>query len=220
VLRIITLFLGVIMTFTSPASCYGALIFDMGSTLVPSKKEFFLSTFPEYCGVEREVLSQYLTNEGRPLKRKLSYGTVTFELFWEHLSDHCDISIPASEAREQWISLYEQWFIRHKAFSRQRILRFCGDTKPPPLLCVLSNTSELVFEAAYRADLFEGFDDDLVIGSFQVHSCKPEDAIFNTLITRLASKGIAPSKCLFIDNKSENTATAALKGFNIHTFSQ
>ncbi len=126
----------------------------------------------------------------------------------------------AMEVADMYIEKYPEWkdnilyFMEHadrivvswpKVYERLHELKQAGYK-----IYLLSNYSSYFLRKHVCGLPFWGDLDGFVI-SYQIHSVKPGDEIYQTLIRNY---GLEPSKCIYFDDKQENVDGAARNGFN------
>ena len=197
---------------------YKAIIFDMGNVLVPSKKNHMHSHLSEYCGVKKDVISEYIDGPGRPLRKSLLRGDIDFKTFWEHFSRSCNIDVGDEEGERIFMQASLSWYSKQKSITDMYGVFFAKLNDAGIILGLMANTDRISFEAAKKSGVFEYFEDDLLLVSYQVRANKPEDKIYDVLKEKLSKRGILPNECLFVDDKFINIAAAKKKGFQVHEF--
>lgn len=136
-------------------------------------------------------------------------GQVTTEALLERILCHCRKGITRQDAIDAWNACLGD--IPHERLDMIRQLRQRGYRTH-----LLSNTNDLhwrhikekfLSEEGYTcADLF-----DQVILSHEAHLAKPDPAIFQYALRRIAGK---PEQCIFIDDAEANTVAAQAEGLN------
>ena len=211
-------FMCVAMTMSVFTYGYKAIIFDMGNVLVPSKKDHIHSHLSKCCGVDKGIISDFISGPGRPLRKSLLRGDIDFKTFWGHFSRSCNLDIDEKEGEKIFTQASLSWYSKQKGITEMYGALFAKLNDVGIVLGLMSNTDRISFESAKKSGIFEYFEDDLLLVSYQVNANKPEDKIYDLLSERLSKRGIEPGDCLFVDDKIINLNAAKNKGFQVYEF--
>jgi len=180
-----------------------AVIFDIGNVLVRWQPEQYYDTIiprPSrealFSTVDLHMMNEHI-DQGAPFRATV-YETAArhpefAELIQKWHDNWLDIAAPAIDGTARL----------HDA------LRTKGITT-----AILSNIGQATFDlAASRYPVLARFDYTFLSGPMGI--TKPDPAIFHAVETRI---GVEPEALLFIDDRPENVAAAAARGWQVHLF--
>ncbi len=178
------------------------LIFDIGGVLIGFNQD----------AVIKDMAMDPSSEEAQAFKR---------DFFGDELWTEFDLeNYSAMEVADMYIRKYPQWesqiryFMEHadrivipwpQVYERMHQLKKAGYK-----LYVLSNYSSYFLRKHVCGASFWGDLDGFVI-SYQIHSLKPQDEIYQTLIRNY---GLDPQSCVYFDDKQENVDAAIRNGFH------
>ncbi len=183
-----------------------AIVFDIGSVLV----SFNYSDFLVHLGYSKEIRKELdIIQDGCPFWLQLDRGLKTED---EGVKDYVNM-IPTYKKEGEYAFLHMAYYMEEI----KETTSFLREAKEKGYkLYYLSNFSynnwEIIF---HRFPFFRLFDGGLV--SCHVHQVKPEAEIYQTLLQKYR---LCPEETLFIDDRENNTATAAALGIQTITFNK
>lgn len=203
------MFMFLFFTYAIGDAVIEAIVFDIGSVLVPPKKSFLIPRLSKAYGLsEQEFIRR--RNERKEL---LSRGTIGFENFWKPIS-----TIPPYEAKKYWKDLYAEWLEKNKEVLEEHQNFLASLVDRGIRLGILSNTISPNFETVEESGLLSLFTPSLILVSYHIHACKPEKQVYDILKQRLSAFDIDPKNCLLVDNRQANIVAARRYGFQTFQF--
>jgi putative hydrolase of the HAD superfamily len=182
---------------------------DYGGVLTNPIAETFLR-FEAATGISAAqiggAMARVLERDGRHPMAELETGRITEQRFLDLLADGMGIGGAAAPA---WLAegFGRTWFagrVGNEAFvAYLRTLRARG------LRLALLTNNVREWEPLWRATVPADELFDVVVNSAHEGTRKPEPAIYERLLERL---GVAPERCLFVDDLEENCAAARRLG--------
>ncbi|MBM4286254.1 MAG: HAD family phosphatase [Deltaproteobacteria bacterium] len=180
-----------------------ALAFDLGNVLIRVDHLRFCRRLGALAGLAPEMVYTEIFVAGR--EPDYDAGRLSTGEFHYWLVQRFGVALPFSLFREWWVDLFDPMEGMEDLLARLRG-RF-------PLY-LISNTNALHFTDIYRRfPLLRHF--RRFILSYQVGSRKPEPAIYQALIRET---GVAPERCLFIDDRADFVAAAQEHGLTAWQF--
>ncbi len=177
------------------------IIFDFGDIFINLEKEKSIEAFKKLGlnGPNDELIAQ------NDLFEKGEITEIQFlETFKKYISN-----VSLEDIRVAWNSIIGDFPLYRLEFLQMLSQRY--------RLFLLTNTDEIhisKFEhkvgISFYTDFYNCF--EKVFYSYEMHKRKPDPAIFNTIINKF---DLSPKRTLFVDDKKENTDTAASLGFYI-----
>ncbi|MBC7525690.1 MAG: HAD family phosphatase [Flavobacterium sp.] len=177
------------------------IIFDFGDIFINLEKEASLEAFIKLGlnGPNDELIAQ------NDLFEK---GKITELEFLETFQKYIP-KVSFEEIRVAWNSIIGEFPLYRLEFLQMLSQRY--------RLFLLTNTDEIhisKFEhkvgISFYTDFYNCF--EKVFYSYEMHLRKPDPAIFNTIINKY---DLSPKRTLFVDDKKENTDTAASLGLHV-----
>ncbi len=180
-----------------------AVIFDIGNVLTGWQPEVF---YDRVIGQER---------------RRALFGEVDLH----HMNDLIDQGAMFRETIYGWAELYPEWrpeirmwYDRWIELASPRIegsiaLLRALRAKGVPVFALTNFGQHSYAEAVPKMDFLREFDREYVSGRMGV--IKPDPRIYEMVE---ADCGIAPDRLIFADDRSENIAAAAVRGWKVHHF--
>jgi HAD superfamily hydrolase (TIGR01509 family) len=174
-----------------------ALAFDLGNVLVTADHFRFCRPFAALAGLTPEGV--YTAVFGSDLEPGFDTGRLSSEEFHRRLLDRFRLALPYPQFCDLWNDIFSPL-----EDMEQTVARLAA--RYP--LYLLSNTNPLHFRyIKERYPLLRHF--RRFILSYEVGSRKPEAGIFQALIREV---GLAPSHCLFVDDKLSFVEAARTHG--------
>lgn len=204
-----------------------AIIFDVGGVLVPLEKGFFLELAHRFDVNDKKKKEEFVLFIDK-LKPKLRRGEISFSELLEEIKEGFEKppffelkgEIKDGESlRRVWKDLFGKKIDKFAKLIKEYRMGVLKKLKDKSVvLGLLSNIDECRFSVAKEKGLFNGFEEGLLVTSFEVGSCKPEREIYKEMKKRLLRKRISPEQCLFVDDKIPNLESAKKMKFNVFEF--
>lgn len=188
------------------ADSYAGVIFDYGGVLVTHQTDADQTRLAEIAGLPQELFTELYWSD------RLDYdkGVISAREYWHSIGDRAGTSLSEQSVEQliefdavswmQFDSVMWDW-IDELRKSRKRV-------------AMLSNMPRELGEALKsRTERLNSF--DFVTLSYEVHSVKPEPAIYEHCLEGL---GLEAKQTLFLDDKMPNIQGAELLGMNAVQF--
>jgi 2-haloacid dehalogenase len=180
-----------------------AVIFDIGNVLTRWQPEAF---YDRVIGEQRRrALFAAVDLDG--MNQKVDAGALFRETIYEEADRHPDWAVEIRWWYDRWIELASPRI--EGSIALLRALR----AKGVPVFSLTNFGSYSYEEARHKLDFLSEFDREYVSGRMGV--IKPDPQIYAMVE---ADCGIAPDRLLFADDKAENVAAAARRGWRTHQF--
>ncbi|MFI4910816.1 MAG: HAD family hydrolase [Sedimentisphaeraceae bacterium JB056] len=189
---------------TSNASCLmpdgcsvKTIIFDWGGVLIDPPAANIIN----YCSRVTGISGEDFMNAYRQIEFDFYRGTISEPQLWQHICSVNGIDTPAeclNEGRSKWLMAFDTAYK-----PRPEMFKIIADLKNNGYKIGLLSNAELPVLTYFEEEIYEDFD-------FSVFSCieqmaKPDAEIYHLA----AEKAQMPAeKCLFVDDKEENTNAA------------
>lgn len=178
------------------------LVFDMGHVFVDFEWEQVCAGFCKRAGVSSEEFSSALGYLGTLGYEK---GNLSSREFLSELNTRLSSDISDSEFADLWTHTFRE---------NADMIRLLQHLQGKIPLYLLSNTNDVHFRFVEdRFNVSRHFDE--LILSYEVGSTKPEERIYHEVLRR---SGLAPSRCLFIDDLQPNIDAASSLGMRAIQF--
>ena len=177
---------------------FDSVIFDFGGVLVEHQTEADHRRMAELAGIPSARFSELYWKHRAEYDR----GTVTAADYWSHLAEagaHLDDGMI-----ERLIQIDAQSWMRFDEPMWNWIARLRSEDKR---VAMLSNMPLDLGKALQKTTRLEAFDH--VTLSYELHSCKPEPAIYQHCLKGLGS---SPEGTIFFDDRMENIEGAGVLG--------
>lgn len=180
-----------------------AVIFDIGNVLIEWHPERYFDSVMTLANRQRMFASVDLHAMNDRIDRGGSFRTIITET----ARANPDFSAEIMHWHDNWLSLASPEISTTVALSRA--LRRAGITT-----CILSNIGRETYDmAAARYPFLAEFDRHYLSGHMGV--IKPEAEIYRSVE---ADIGLPPDRLLFTDDRADNIAAAAARGWQTHLF--
>ena len=180
-----------------------AIIFDLGKVLIPFDFMRGYRGLEGYCPHATPEIRRRIAATG--LVEPFEKGFIEPRDFVAQLTDALDLRIAYDEFCRIWNCIFTGQLIPDRVLeslaSRYRLL-------------LLSNTNHLHFEMIREKYKLIRYFDDLIL-SYEVHSMKPEPAIYQAAIER---SGCRPEECFYTDDIGGFVEAAKREGIDAVQF--
>ena len=180
-----------------------AIIFDLGKVLVSFDFKIGYRALEAVCPYVAEEVRARIKQTG--LVEPFERGLIDPREFVDKLSAALDLRAQYGDFCQIWGSIFDRQLIADQVLeslaARYRLL-------------LLSNTNALHWEMIREKYPMVGYFHDCIL-SFEVHSMKPEAAIFRAAVARA---GCQPEECFFTDDIAVNVEGARREGLDAVQF--
>ncbi|MBV9508164.1 MAG: HAD family phosphatase [Acidobacteriia bacterium] len=180
-----------------------AILFDLGKVLVPFDFKIGYRALAGSCGHSVEEVRRLIAETG--LVHPFEKGLLEPGDFVRRLCSALGSTMAYDDFCRAWSSIFYGQLIED---------RVLASLKERYRLLLLSNTNVLHFEMIRENYPLIKYFDDLVL-SYEVHSMKPEPAIFHAAIERA---GCRAEECFFTDDIALNVEGARREGIDAVQF--
>ncbi|MHB1354836.1 MAG: HAD family hydrolase [Anaerolineae bacterium] len=182
-----------------------AFIFDCGGVVLRARENNVYQQWEERFGYTVGQLSERLWTSDA--YRRAEIGQLTEDAFWEEIACALPLTYP-----EQIIELRQDlWGVFEL---NEKVLAWVDRLRSSYRVVILSNATEVLddilrdkFQIANRFDM--------IFNSARLGMAKPDPAIYYEVLSRL---GITAGEAVFIDDRAENIASAAMVGLHVLWF--
>ena len=189
---------------------YKAIVFDIGNVLIDIDYEVMIAAFNKIA--RGDFHQQVSYSHQRPIFDQWERGEVSAAEFRDSLRPLLLEGVTDAQIDQAWNSV----LVAYPPERFHRLERLAQHYN----LYVLSNINEIHLAAIdthirkhfVQPDMRSFFDEAFY--SHEIGMRKPEARIYQEVIART---GLLPDELIFIDDKQENTAAAALQGWQVHT---
>ena len=183
-----------------PAESYDGFIFDYGGVLVQHQSESDHARMAALAGISADTFSELYWSD----RHDYDKGILTGAEYWQHLATRAGaLFTPA--VIEQLTEIDSVTWMKFDTVMWDWIEELRSEKKR---VAILSNMPRDLGETIKtRTDKFDRFDQ--VTLSYEVHSVKPEPAIYEHCLEGIET---APEKTLFLDDRIANVQGAELLG--------
>lgn len=178
------------------------LVFDMGHVFIDFEWDLVCEGFRQRAAVSGEQFAQVLKHLG-----SLGYerGLIRTPQFLASMNELLSTDITEAEFTQLWNATFRENDEMSRLFASLR--------KTHPLY-LLSNTNDNHYEFLQSTFNVARHFDELIL-SYEVGSTKPDARIYQEVVNR---SGLAPSRCLFVDDLEANVEAAAALGMQTIQF--
>jgi len=186
----------------SDTNAISLLVFDMGHVFIDFEWDIVCEGFRQRAAVSEQQFAQVLKHLG-----SLGYerGLIRTPQFLASMNELLSTDITQAEFTKLWNATFRENDEMSRLFTSLR--------KTHPLY-LLSNTNDNHYEFLQSTFNVARHFDELIL-SYEVGSTKPERAIYQEVVNR---SGLAPSRCLFVDDLEANVEAAAALGMQTIQF--
>jgi HAD superfamily hydrolase (TIGR01509 family) len=178
-------------------------IFDLGGVYFTDGAKRFANHIVTTFSVPEERVRHVLSG---PLGSDYRCGRLTVAEFWRHALDEWELALDWRELNLAWVREYVRIDGTAEIIKR---LRSAGH----PVYFLSDNVQERVTFLEEKYHFSSEFDGGVF--SHQVGTRKPDPEIYRAA---LAAAGVAPSYCVYVDDKPELLAPAASLGLSVIHF--
>ncbi len=182
------------------------LIFDLGKVIVDYDFRIASSRLAEHAGCRPEEIEEFLLSTD--LFKQLDVGAATEQDVFHFISEEYGVNDTSLDIADFWCTIFtgEIPGIRDLLTSlNQRYSLAC-----------LSNTNQTHYEYINQHySILDFFPADRRFLSYEMQLAKPDPEIYTQTLHHIAQK---PESCVFIDDKTENIASAEELGINAILF--
>lgn len=182
-----------------------AFIFDCGGVVLRAKQNNVYQQWEERFGYTAGQLSEYLWTSDA--YRRAEIGQLTEDAFWAEIAHELPLTYPEqiSELR------YDLWGVFEL---NEKVMTWVDRLRSTYRVVILSNATEVLDDVL--RDTFQITNHfDMILNSARMGMAKPDPAIYREVLRRL---GITAGEAVFIDDRAENIASAAMVGLHVLWF--
>jgi 2-haloacid dehalogenase len=180
-----------------------AVVFDIGNVLTHWQPEAF---YDRVIGPDRRA-RLFAEVDLHGMNLAIDAGAPFRATIYAEAERHPDWAAEIRMWHDRWIELASPRI--NPSIALLRGLRFKG----VPVFCLTNFGAETYAAARVNLEFLNEFDREYVSG--RLGMVKPDDAIYAHVE---ADCGIAPDRLLFTDDRAENIAAAARRGWQVHHF--
>lgn len=182
-----------------------AFIFDCGGVVLRAKQNNVYQLWEERFGYVAGLLAERLWSSDA--YRRAEIGRLTEDAFWAEIASDLPLTDPAqiSELRQDLWGVFEP---------NEKVLAWVDRLRSSYRVVILSNATE-VLDDVLRDQFQITTRFDMIFNSARLGLAKPDPAVYREVLHRL---GITAGEAVFIDDRTENIATAAMVGLHVLWF--
>lgn len=182
-----------------------AFIFDCGGVVLHARQSNVYQRWEERFGYAAGQLAERLWTSNA--YRRAEIGQLTEDAFWAEIASDLPLTAPQqiSELRQDLWGVFEP---------NEKVLAWVDRLRSSYRVVILSNATEILDEILRdRFQIASRF--DMIFNSARLGLAKPDPAVYREVLHRL---GIAANEVVFIDDRAENIASAAMVGLHVLWF--
>ena len=186
---------------------YKAIIFDNAGVLIDEDHKRWSKAIADYYKLDYELVYQnYSRSETWPLYK---HGKISEDEFWQMGNKLSGYQLDVAKLKN---------IVRANRKVIEKTARMIPQLKGKYKLGLLNNEGkEWDIYSRKKENFYQYF--DYFMGSYVAGISKPKPGIYRKLIDLLVKDSIAPSDCLYIDDRQNNLDAGAEFGFDVLFFS-